>query len=124
MIFTFYIGRNIRRTKNTFDPISLDNIDLMAEWVAEKPGLLDENDLNLDNLNAPIAFVNVEDDDEVIVLNEDIEDDDQVVKENTRRVLARSFDTSCDTPADGFNPYAVDGVDDSDVFDFGEFDKD
>uniref|UniRef100_A0A2N9ILE4 BED-type domain-containing protein n=1 Tax=Fagus sylvatica TaxID=28930 RepID=A0A2N9ILE4_FAGSY len=115
---------NIRRTKNTFNPINLDNIDLMAEWVAEKPGLLDENDLNWDNLNAPIALVNVEDDDEVIVLNEDIEDDDQVVKENTRRVLARSFDTSCDTSADGFNPYAVDGVDDNDVFDFGEFDKD
>ena len=126
MIFTFHISRNIRRTKNTFDPISLDNIDLMAEWVAEEPGLLDEDDLNWDNLNAPIAPMNVEDDDEVIVLNEDIADDDRVVKENQRRVLARSFDTSCDTPADGFNPYAVDAVDavdDNDVFDFGEFDK-
>ena len=46
MIFTFHIGRNIRRTKNTFDHIGLDNIDLMAEWVAEEPGLLDEDDLN------------------------------------------------------------------------------
>jgi hypothetical protein len=123
MIFTFHIGRNIRRTKNTFDPISLDNIDLMAEWVAKEPGLLDEDNLNWDNLNAPIAPVNVEDDDEVIVLNEDIEDDNRVVKENKRRILARSFDTPYDSLADGFNPYAVDGVDDNDVFDFGEFDK-
>jgi hypothetical protein len=123
MIFTFHIGRNIRRTKNTFDPISLDNNDLMAEWVAKEPGLLDEDNLNWDNLNAPIALVNVEDDDEVIVLNEDIEDDNRVVKKNKRRVLARSFDTPYDSPADGFNPYAVDGVDDNDVFDFGEFDK-
>uniref|UniRef100_A0A2N9ITI2 BED-type domain-containing protein n=1 Tax=Fagus sylvatica TaxID=28930 RepID=A0A2N9ITI2_FAGSY len=118
--------RNIRRTKNTFDPISLDNIDLMAEWVAEEPGLLDEDDLNLDNLDAPIAPMNVEDDDEVIVLNEDITEDDQVVKENHRRVLGRSFDTPCDTPADSVNPFAVDAddaVDDNDVFDFGEFDK-
>uniref|UniRef100_A0A2N9IKD5 BED-type domain-containing protein n=1 Tax=Fagus sylvatica TaxID=28930 RepID=A0A2N9IKD5_FAGSY len=121
--------RNIRRTKNTFDPISLDNIDLMAEWVAEEPGLLDEDDLNWDNLNAPIAPMNVEDDDEVIVLNEDIADDrDRLrkIKENHRRVLARSFDTPCDTPADSVNPYAVDAVDavdDNDVFDFGEFDK-
>ena len=123
MIFIFHIGRNIRRTKNTFDPISLENIDLMVEWVAEEPRLLDEDDLNQDNLNAPITHVNVKDDDEVIVLNEDIEDDNLVVKENTRRVLARSFDTPYDTPTDGFNPYAVDGVDDNDVFDFGEFDK-
>lgn len=67
--------------------------------------------------------MNVEDDDEVIVLNEDIAEDDRVVKENHRRVLARSFDTPCDTPADSFNPYAVDAIDDNDVFDFGEFDK-
>jgi hypothetical protein len=52
MIFTFHIGRNIRRTKNTFDPISLGNIDLMAEWVAEEPRLFDEDDLNWDNFNA------------------------------------------------------------------------
>ena len=129
MIFTFHIGRNIRRTKNTFDPISLDNIDLMAEWVAEEPRLLDEDDLNWDNLNAPIAPINVEDDDEVIVLNEDITEDDRVVKENHRRVLGRSFDTPCDTPTNSVNPFAVDAddaddtVDDNDVFDFGEFDK-
>ena len=134
MIFTFHIGRNIRRTKTTFDPISLDNIDLMAEWVAEEPGLLDEDDLNLDNLDAPIAPMNVEDDDEVIVLNEDITEDNRVVQENHRRVLGRSFDTPCDTPVDSVNPFAVDAddafaddaddvVDDNDVFDFGEFDK-
>ena len=123
MIFTFHISRNIRRTKNTFDPISLDNIDLMAEWVAEELGLLDEDDLNWDNLNAPIAPVNVEDDDKVIVLNEDIEDDDRVVKENHRRVLAKSFDTPCDTLADSLNLYVIDAVDDNDVFDFREFDK-
>ena len=123
MIFIFHIGRNIRRTKNTFDSISLDNIDLMAEWVAEEPGLLDEDDLNWDNLNAQIVPVNVEDDNEVIVLNKDIADDDRVVKENKRRVVARSFDTPYDFPVDCFNPYAIDGVDDNDVFYFGEFDK-
>ena len=101
----------------------------MAEWVAEELGLLDEDDLNLDNLDAPIAPMNVENDDEVIVLNEDITEDDRVVKENHRRVLGRSFDTPCDTPADSVNPFAVDAddadhaVDDNDVFDFGEFDK-
>uniref|UniRef100_A0A2N9EDY6 BED-type domain-containing protein n=1 Tax=Fagus sylvatica TaxID=28930 RepID=A0A2N9EDY6_FAGSY len=123
LVFVRYNLKLRERTKNTFDPISLDNIDLMAEWVAEEPGLLDEDDLNWDNVNAPIAPVNVEDDDKVIVLNEDIADDDRVVKENQRRVLARSFDTPCDTPVDSLNPYAVDGVDDNDVFDFGEFDK-
>jgi hypothetical protein len=62
--------------------------------MAKELGLFYEDDLNWDNFNAPIAPMNVEDDDEVIVLNEDIEDDDRVVKENQRRVVARSFDTS------------------------------
>ncbi len=46
-----------------------------------------------------------------------------MVKENKRRVVARSFDTPYDFPVDCFNPYAIDGADDNDVFYFGEFDK-
>ena len=107
-------------TKNSFDPINLDNIDLMTEWVAEEPGLLDEDDLNWDNLNAPIAPVNVEtDDEEVITLNKDIEDDDRCVKENLRRVTGRTFDTPYDTSAYGFDPYGVH----DDIFYYDHFNK-
>ncbi|XP_065629809.1 uncharacterized protein LOC136067610 [Quercus suber] len=33
-------GRNIRRTKDYLDPLSLDNIDLMEDWVAEESEFL------------------------------------------------------------------------------------
>ena len=81
LMYDIHIGRNIRRTKNSYDPISLDNIALMGQWVAEEPGFLDEDNLNWDNLNPQIIHVNVEDDDEFIVLNEYIEDDDRCVED-------------------------------------------
>jgi hypothetical protein len=47
----------------------------------------------------------------------------KLTKNILRRVNFTNFDTPCDTPADSLNPYAVDAIDDNDVFDFGEFDK-
>ncbi|XP_075658935.1 uncharacterized protein LOC142628782 [Castanea sativa] len=38
--------RNIQRNKYALDPISLDNIDLMGDWVAEEPALLNPDDIN------------------------------------------------------------------------------
>ena len=38
LIYDIDFGRNIRRTNDYLDPISLDNIDLMEDWVAEEIG--------------------------------------------------------------------------------------
>ena len=38
-MYDIYFGRNIRRTKDYSDPISLDNIDLIEDWVAEESKL-------------------------------------------------------------------------------------
>jgi len=35
--------RNIRRRKDALDPISLENIDVLDDWVCEEPSLLDED---------------------------------------------------------------------------------
>ena len=65
-------GRNIRRTKDYLDPISLDNIDLMEDCVAEESEflLLTEEDVNWASIEEPLATMTLEDndDDNVVVL--------------------------------------------------------
>ena len=67
--------RNIRRTKDALDPIRLDNIDLMEDWVAEEPefALLIKQDVNWTNIQEPLSTMTLEDDD-VVVLDEDDND--------------------------------------------------
>ena len=36
LMYDIDFGRNIRRINDYLDPISLDNIDLMEDWVAEE----------------------------------------------------------------------------------------
>ena len=45
LMFNILIGRNIQRNKYALDPISLDNIDLMGDWVAEEPALLNSDEV-------------------------------------------------------------------------------
>ena len=65
-------GRNIRRTKDYLDPISLDNIDLIEDWVIEESEflLLTEENVNWANIEEPLATMTLEDndDDNVVVL--------------------------------------------------------
>ena len=72
-------GRNIRRTKDALDPIRLDNIDLMDDWVAEEPKfvLLIEQDVNWTSIQEPLSTMTLEDDD--VVLDEDDNDNDNDV---------------------------------------------
>nr|XP_023886458.1 uncharacterized protein LOC111998598 [Quercus suber] len=69
-------GRNIRRTKDYLDPISLDNIDLMEDWVAEESEflLLTEEDVNWASIEEPLATMTLEDNDD---------DDDLMLKFKT-----------------------------------------
>ena len=48
-----YFCRIIRRTKGALDPISLENIDVLEDWVSEEPGLLDEEDIAWETLEPP-----------------------------------------------------------------------
>ena len=51
--------RTLRRAKEALDPISLDNIDLLAEWVSEELALLSEDDFNWESINAPFATMSL-----------------------------------------------------------------
>ena len=77
-------GRNIRSTKDYLDPISLDNIDLMEDWVAEEFEflLLTEEDVNWDSIEEPLSTRTLEDDDDDdddVALDEDDGDNDVVL---------------------------------------------
>uniref|UniRef100_A0A6N2NHS2 HAT C-terminal dimerisation domain-containing protein n=1 Tax=Salix viminalis TaxID=40686 RepID=A0A6N2NHS2_SALVM len=60
---------NMSRTRHALDPISLDNIDLLNEWICEEPGLLDGDDISWESIEAPFATLNL--DDEETCVNED-----------------------------------------------------
>ncbi|KAF7152143.1 hypothetical protein RHSIM_Rhsim01G0170300 [Rhododendron simsii] len=45
--------RIIRRTKDALDPISLENIDVLDDWVSEEPSLLDEEDIAWEIVEPP-----------------------------------------------------------------------
>ncbi|WVZ65458.1 hypothetical protein U9M48_014817 [Paspalum notatum var. saurae] len=47
--------RNLHKLKGAIDPISVDNIDVLDEWVSEEPSLLCRDDLNWESVDAPFA---------------------------------------------------------------------
>ena len=83
-------GRNIRRTKDYSDPISLDNIDLIQDWVVKESEflLLTEEDVNWANIEEPLATMTLEDndDDDVVFLDEDDGDNDVVLTDGNTHV--------------------------------------
>ncbi|XP_050290083.1 uncharacterized protein LOC126728272 [Quercus robur] len=101
--------RNIQRNKYGMDPISLDNIDLMGDWVAEEPALLNPDDINWDCLNELATLVNVEEDAELETIDVDDDDDDDNNNEHVLTNLpmgaSSSYGSSFD---DEFDPFFMD----------------
>ncbi|GKV46868.1 hypothetical protein SLEP1_g53830 [Rubroshorea leprosula] len=68
------------------DPLSLDNIDILADWVAEEPTLLDKDDYDVDWAAIDESLPNqILDDTDSIVYDE--EDVPQVPLENESEQL-------------------------------------
>ena len=105
LMFNILIGRNIQRNKYALDPISLDNIDLMGDWVAEEPTLLNPDDINWDCLNE----VNVEEDAEFETIDVDDDDDDDNNNEHVLTNLPMGASSSCGSSFDDeFDPFFMD----------------
>ena len=92
LMYDIDFWRNMRRTKDYLDPISLDNIDLMEDWVAEESEflLLSEEDVNWDSIEEPLATMTLEDDndddDDVVVLDEEDGENDVVLTDANTHV--------------------------------------
>ena len=96
LMFNILIGRNIQRNKYALDPISLDNIDLMRDWVVEEPALINPDDINWDCFNEPVAVVNVEEEVEFETIDvDDDDDDDDNNNEHGLTSLSMGVGSSC-----------------------------
>jgi len=58
-MFIFY--RNLSKIWDVLDLISLDNIDLLNEWICEEPSLLDGDDISCETIEAPLSTLTLED---------------------------------------------------------------
>uniref|UniRef100_A0A6N2LQL2 BED-type domain-containing protein n=1 Tax=Salix viminalis TaxID=40686 RepID=A0A6N2LQL2_SALVM len=74
------IGVNMSRTRDALDPISLDNIDLLNEWICEEPGLLDGDDISWESIEAPFATLNLDDEETCVNEENELGGDDQLLE--------------------------------------------
>ena len=51
--FIFILCRNLSKIMDTLDLISLDNIDILNEWICEESSLLDGEDISWESIKAP-----------------------------------------------------------------------
>ena len=75
-MYFFSFHRNIQRRKQALDPINVEHIDLMEDWISEEPTLLEKDDFEKDweSLDFPLqqfANLRIEDDVEVAFDKED-----------------------------------------------------
>jgi len=50
----------LSKTRDTLDPIRLDNIDVLNEWICEEPNLLDGEDIGWETVEAPLSTLTLE----------------------------------------------------------------
>ena len=61
VFFHVYSLQEFEQNKDALDPISLDNIDLLNEWICEEPDLLDGEDISWESIEAPLSTLNLDD---------------------------------------------------------------
>ncbi|KAJ7964422.1 HAT transposon superfamily [Quillaja saponaria] len=66
--------RNLNRTKDALDPINPQKIDLMEDWVANEPTLLDGEDSDWEMIDIPFTSLPLDNDDEIPFNDEDRSD--------------------------------------------------
>jgi hypothetical protein len=57
----FILYRNLSKIRDVLDSISLDNIDLLNEWICEEPSLLSGDDISCETIEAPLSTLTLED---------------------------------------------------------------
>uniref|UniRef100_A0A6N2LXR6 HAT C-terminal dimerisation domain-containing protein n=1 Tax=Salix viminalis TaxID=40686 RepID=A0A6N2LXR6_SALVM len=70
--------RNMSRTRDALDPISLDNIDLLNEWM--RTGLLDGDDISWESIEAPFATLNLDEEETCVNEENELGGNDQLLE--------------------------------------------
>ncbi|KAG5252462.1 3-hydroxyisobutyryl-CoA hydrolase [Salix suchowensis] len=68
------------RTRDALDPIGLDNIDLLNEWICEEPGLLDGDDISWKSIEVPFATLNLDDEETCVNEENELGGNDQLLE--------------------------------------------
>jgi hypothetical protein len=63
VFFMFILCRNLSKIRDALDLISLDNIDLLNEWICEEPSLFVGKDISWETIEAPLSTLTLEDED-------------------------------------------------------------
>uniref|UniRef100_A0A0E0QTB2 Uncharacterized protein n=1 Tax=Oryza rufipogon TaxID=4529 RepID=A0A0E0QTB2_ORYRU len=84
--------RNLHKHRDAIDPISIDNIDVLDEWVSEEPSLLCRDDLNWERIDAPFAEPTSEDEEFVAI------DDEEAPTASLSWPAAAAEDSYCPPP--------------------------
>ena len=72
--------RNLSKTRDALDPISLDNIDLLNEWICEEPSLLNGDDISWETIEAPLSTLTLEDEETCFDEENELGGNDQLLK--------------------------------------------
>ena len=59
----FILNRNLSKTRNALDLISLDNIDIFNEWICEEPRLLVGKNISWETIEAHLSTLTLQDED-------------------------------------------------------------
>ena len=78
--FVFILCRNLSRTRDALDLISLDNIDLLNEWICEESDLLDGEDISWESIEAPLSTLNLDDEETCVNEENELGGNDQLLE--------------------------------------------
>ena len=72
--------RNLSKIKDALDLISLDNIDLLNEWICEEPSLLNGDDISWETIEAPLSNLTLEDEETCFDEENELGGNDQLLE--------------------------------------------
>jgi len=75
VFFIFIFCRNLSKTRDALDPISLNNTDLLNKWICEESNLLDEEDISWKTIKALLCTLTLEDEEICLVRRISLIDD-------------------------------------------------
>jgi hypothetical protein len=79
-IFMLFFCRNLSKTMDALDLISLDNIDLLNEWICEEPSLLNGDDISWETIEAPLSTLTLEDEETCFDEENELGGNDQLLE--------------------------------------------
>ena len=80
VFFMFILCRNLNKTRDALDLISIDNIDLLNEWICEESSLLDGEDISWEIIKAPLSTLTLEDEEICFDDENELGENDQLLE--------------------------------------------